>query len=159
MRLVTQQILFYFHPKRSRLQLCHLIFADDLLPFSRGDLDSIHALLECFQKFGNMSGLVPSEEKSKIHFKGVAPSVQQHIMSQTGFAEGSFPFRLLVLPLSTKKLSHRLCYPFIDKIGQMICSWTSRRLSYEGRRILIQFVLAGVICFWSSVSLLSILFR
>ncbi|KAL2248361.1 UNVERIFIED_CONTAM: Retrovirus-related Pol polyprotein from type-2 retrotransposable element R2DM [Sesamum indicum] len=37
---------FNFHPKCEKLKITHLLFADDLMLFSRGDLPSIHVLME-----------------------------------------------------------------------------------------------------------------
>jgi len=69
-----------------------------------------------------MFGLYTNEHKSKIYCGELPRAIQQVIPADTSFALGSFPFRYLGLPLSTKGLSHNLCQPLIDKIKQKICT-------------------------------------
>ncbi|KAL0371934.1 UNVERIFIED_CONTAM: hypothetical protein Scaly_0875000 [Sesamum calycinum] len=64
---------FNFHPKCEKLKITHLLFADDLMLFSRGDLPSIHILMECLQEFRDVSGLAVNTAKSNI-FTAVALS-------------------------------------------------------------------------------------
>ncbi|KAL0285709.1 UNVERIFIED_CONTAM: Retrovirus-related Pol polyprotein from type-2 retrotransposable element R2DM, partial [Sesamum radiatum] len=53
----TSDSEFNFHPKCEKLKITHLLFADDLMLFSRGDLPSISILMECLQEFRDVSGL------------------------------------------------------------------------------------------------------
>lgn len=48
---------FKYHSRCGQLKLSHLAFADDLLLFSRGDKNSICALTDTLEEFGNTSGL------------------------------------------------------------------------------------------------------
>lgn len=48
---------FSKHPKCSKQSLTHLSFADDLLIFSRGDVESVKLIGGCLDKFATMSGL------------------------------------------------------------------------------------------------------
>ncbi|KAL0287460.1 UNVERIFIED_CONTAM: Retrovirus-related Pol polyprotein from type-2 retrotransposable element R2DM [Sesamum angustifolium] len=57
---------FNFHPKCEKLKITHLLFADDLMLFSRGDLPSIRILMECLQEFRDVSGLAVNNAKSNI---------------------------------------------------------------------------------------------
>ncbi|XP_056697401.1 uncharacterized protein [Spinacia oleracea] len=57
---------FNFHPKCERLNITHLMFADDLLFFSREDVVSVQLLLAAFQKFSSASGLEANLIKSNI---------------------------------------------------------------------------------------------
>ncbi|KAL0336702.1 UNVERIFIED_CONTAM: hypothetical protein Sradi_4882100 [Sesamum radiatum] len=43
---------FNFHPKCAKLKITHLLFADDLMLFSRGDLPSIHILMSVSNSSG-----------------------------------------------------------------------------------------------------------
>ena len=71
-----------------------------------------------------------------------------------GFIQAWFPFRYLGLPLSIKPLTYKACYSLIDKVQQVINGLAARRLSYAGKKTLIQTILYGVIRLWSSVFIL-----
>ncbi|XP_060210764.1 uncharacterized mitochondrial protein AtMg01250-like [Lycium barbarum] len=62
---------FKFHPKCARNGVTHLCFADDLLLFTRGDLDSVSAIFDKFQSFSQASGLQANRGKSNMYFGGV----------------------------------------------------------------------------------------
>ena len=52
---LREEKMFKYHPKCSKLAITHLCFADDLLLFSRGDLESIKMLQRCFSDFSQAS--------------------------------------------------------------------------------------------------------
>ncbi|XP_015081362.1 uncharacterized protein LOC107024978 [Solanum pennellii] len=68
---------FKYHPKCSKLDITHLCFADDLLLFSRGDLESVKAIQMCFSQFSQASGLQANLNKSSIYCGGVQMEVRQ----------------------------------------------------------------------------------
>ncbi|KAK4422000.1 hypothetical protein Salat_2150700 [Sesamum alatum] len=62
----TSNSEFNFHPKCEKLKITHLLFADDLMLFSRGDRPSVQILMECLQEFRDVSGLTVNTSKSSI---------------------------------------------------------------------------------------------
>ncbi|XP_074313673.1 uncharacterized protein LOC141648862 [Silene latifolia] len=56
-----------FHPLCGQLRLSHLLFADDLLLFSKGDSQSIMILLRAFATFSVATGLQMNAMKSNIY--------------------------------------------------------------------------------------------
>ncbi|XP_011083922.1 uncharacterized protein LOC105166312 [Sesamum indicum] len=111
---------FNFHPKCEKLKITHLFFADDLMLFSRGDLPSIHVLMECLQEFRDTSGLTVNTSKSSIFTAGIQYEELDGILARTGFALGVECFWLQVFPLPAAVIEkiHRLCRNFL---------WNSRR--------------------------------
>ncbi|MDV3188749.1 MAG: reverse transcriptase domain-containing protein [Candidatus Phytoplasma australasiaticum] len=77
---LTTNKAFRFHPKYSKFGITHLSYADDLLLFSRGDLESIKSIQNCFTQFFQASGLQANLQKSSIYFGGVNPMVRQQII-------------------------------------------------------------------------------
>ncbi|KAL0362130.1 UNVERIFIED_CONTAM: putative mitochondrial protein [Sesamum calycinum] len=106
---------FNFHPKREKLKITHLLFADDLMMFSRGDLPSIHILMECLQEFRDVSGLTVNTSKSSIFTAGIENNMLREILARTEFAMGEMPVR-----------------------------WAAKSLSFAGRLELIRSVIQGV---------------
>ncbi|XP_074320955.1 uncharacterized protein LOC141657573 [Silene latifolia] len=96
---------FRFHPLCRPMRLNHLLFADDLLLFSKGDTASIMWLLRAFSTFSNASGLCLNREKSDIYFNEVSGGVMDEIMQVSGFRKGTLAFKYLGVPISSKKLS------------------------------------------------------
>ena len=141
---------FNFHWRTKDIGLSHLIFADDIFLFCRGDVASVTCLNEGLSLFSSLSGLVPSWHKSSCFFSAVDASTQSEILRVTGFQGGSLPITYLGLPLITSKLSARDCQPLIAKFCSKIEVWTARLLSFAGRLILIKYVLNGILGFWST---------
>lgn len=57
---------FKWHPKCSRVKLSHLLFADDLLIFCRGDIKSVSKVLDTLKRFEEISGLGANALKTEI---------------------------------------------------------------------------------------------
>ncbi|XP_074301022.1 uncharacterized protein LOC141632369 [Silene latifolia] len=74
------------HPKCSRINLTHLIFADDLMIFTRGDAPSVQVIQKVLQQFVGFSGLHANIEKTNIYFGGVHSDIKATILAATGFS-------------------------------------------------------------------------
>ncbi|XP_056689712.1 uncharacterized protein [Spinacia oleracea] len=64
-------------------------------------------------------------------------------VNSIGVPQGTFPFKYLGVPLTTRKLSFADYKPLIDRTVARIKSWTSKFLSYAGRLQLVKSVLFG----------------
>ena len=95
---------FKYHPKCSKLDITHLCFADDVLLFSRGDLEFVKAIQRCFSQFSQASGLQANLNKSSIYCGGIQMEVRQQIVQQLGYNMEELPLKYLGVPLSTKKM-------------------------------------------------------
>ncbi|XP_074315726.1 uncharacterized protein LOC141651935 [Silene latifolia] len=154
LKVVGHQQDFRFHPMCGPLQLNHLLFADDLLLFSKGDEVSIMWLLRAFSTFSIASGLALNKDKSDIYFNGMPQASINTILQVSGFKRGSLPFRYLGVPISSKKLTKNEGMKLIDKITARIRSWGARHLTYSGRLVLVNAVLSSLHSYWSSVFLI-----
>lgn len=61
-----------YHPKCERLQITHLMFADDLLKFWKGGIVSVSLL---FSAFMDLLELLPNLEKSRIYLCGIPTEI------------------------------------------------------------------------------------
>ncbi|KAL6554867.1 hypothetical protein OROGR_006125 [Orobanche gracilis] len=130
--------LYRFHPRCDKLKISHLVFADDLLLFSKGTFNSVKALLDRFDIFSRTLGLIANRNKSEIYTAGVREEVKASILAFSQLKEGKLPFRYLGIPLNAKRLSIIQYQPLLDKMLGRINHWTSKMLSYGGRIQLIQ---------------------
>ncbi|KAK4403202.1 hypothetical protein Sango_1060900 [Sesamum angolense] len=147
----TTDSYFNFHPKCEKLKITHLLFADDLMMFSRGDLPSIHILMECLQEFRDVSGLAVNTSKSSIFMAGIENNILCDILARIEFTRGEMPVRCLGIPLAAQRLSVRDYSPLIDQIANSISRWAAKSLSFAGRLELIRSVIQGLECFWLQI--------
>ncbi|XP_010541226.1 PREDICTED: uncharacterized protein LOC104814740 [Tarenaya hassleriana] len=129
--------------------LTHLVFADDLIIFSRGNLDSVSAIMGILDSFAQWSGLAMNPDKSELYLGGLSDQEANRLSSSMGIRLGKLPMIYLGLPLSPWKLSKHDFQPLIDRIARRLTCWTSKFLSYAGRIQLISSVIYGMVNSWS----------
>ena len=140
--------VFSYHPKCKKISLTHLCFADDLLIFTKGKMDSIIGIQNVLKMFYSFSGLQINCAKCELFSSGVSREDLLAIQQRTGFQLGKLPVRYLGVPLVTRRLTERDCEPLVEKITVRIKLWTSNFLSYAGRLQLIQSVIASIQNYW-----------
>ncbi|XP_019226034.1 PREDICTED: uncharacterized protein LOC109207550 [Nicotiana attenuata] len=145
---------FNFHPRCAKMNLTHIYFADDLIMCCRADKTSIQLLLDKFNHFSKVTGLMANLDKSSIYVAGVNQGFKEMICSDFQFKMESLPFKYLGVPLSSRKLSIQQCMPLVEKITNRIKCWTSKLLSYSGRLQLIRSVLFEMHTYWGQVFLI-----
>ncbi|XP_039004076.1 uncharacterized protein LOC120131037 [Hibiscus syriacus] len=141
--------IFKYHPRCKKISLTHLCFADDLMLFCYGSLDSVLGVVSVLNKFYEMSGLMLNVSKTEIYTCGVNNGVLEQIKRATGFRIGHLPVKYLGVPLVTRKLSRTDCSALIEKIRDKLRKWSCRKLSFGGRLQLIKTVLFSVFNYWS----------
>lgn len=115
-RKSTDSADFKYHWRAKELKLHHLIFADDIFLFCKGEAASVIALNKGLSLFSSISGLLPNWNKSLCFLSGVSPEVTQQILGIIGFQLGSLQILYLGLPLITSKLRATNCQPLITKL-------------------------------------------
>lgn len=103
-----------------KLNITNVCFADYLLMFVRGDVESVKLLMHRFDQFSNATGLRANQAKCKVYFGGVYGFDRDRILAETGFVVGDLPFKYLGVPLTSRKLSVHLCRPLIDSILERV---------------------------------------
>ncbi|XP_074283206.1 uncharacterized protein LOC141607754 [Silene latifolia] len=147
----TSRWPFHYHPMCKAIKLTHLMLADDLLMFCKGDAPSIILLMKAFTSFSNASGLQMNNTKSEIFFNGMKEELQQDILSVTGFQEGAMPFKYLGVPIQPGKISKKDYSSLVEKMVVRIRSLGAKKLSYAGRVVLINYVLNTLYNYWAAM--------
>ena len=142
--------VFKFHWRCKKLLLSQLSFADDLLLFCYGDLNSVSILNSALIQFQDFSGLQANHSKSNIYMCGIQDDVKDQIKSLLGFPEGQLPVTYLGIPLISSRLRNFHCNELLVRIEKRVGSWINRNLSYAGRLLLIQFVISSIQTYWTS---------
>ncbi|XP_074265825.1 uncharacterized protein LOC141588275 [Silene latifolia] len=107
---------FKFYLLSSSMRLSYLMFADDILLFSKGDASSMMIIIRTFSTFSATSGLRMSKGKSNVYFNGVSEALKADFLQVSGLVEGRLPFRYLEVPIKTTRLNAQDCKPLFDKI-------------------------------------------
>ncbi|XP_010495447.1 PREDICTED: uncharacterized protein LOC104772543 [Camelina sativa] len=145
---------FLYHHNCDTAKLTHLCFADDLLIFVDGSVSSVQNVLEVLKEFEERPGLAISLQKSSFYSGGLTEEEIDSITVATGLPHGTLPVRYLGVPLCTKKLTLQNCEPLLQQVKGKINNWCSKSLSFAGRLVLINTVIAGISNFWCSTFLL-----
>ncbi|XP_074300302.1 uncharacterized protein LOC141631542 [Silene latifolia] len=153
-KCATEKLHFNYHPLCKSMKLTHLMFADDLLLFCKGNAHFIMVLLRAYSAFSVASGLQMNAQKSYAYFNGVSNSLRKEILSASGFSEGKLPFKYLGVPITAGRLKKNDCGVLIDKIVERIRSLGARKLSYAGRLVLVSSVLSTMHNYWASIFVL-----
>lgn len=141
---------FSYHWRTKDISLSHLIFADDLFLFCKGNMDSIIVIHRTVSRFSKASGLYPNLEKSEFFFSNVPEDVIHDALETTGYQQGFLPIKYLGLPLITKQITAHDCVNLVQRLCLQIDLWTTRFLRFSGRLQLIKSVLVGIQGFWST---------
>ncbi|XP_074299556.1 uncharacterized protein LOC141630683 [Silene latifolia] len=154
LRYAASKYDFHFHPMYKNQRLAYLMFADDVLLFSKGDTTSMMLLLQSFSTFSKASDLKISPAKSNAYFRGVPDHIKTDILKISGFTEGALPFKYLGMPIQTIRLKISDCACLIEKICGRIHNYGARNFSYAGRLVLIKSVLNTLHSYWASMFVL-----
>ncbi|KAL2897478.1 LINE-1 retrotransposable element ORF2 protein [Bienertia sinuspersici] len=154
MKYVSMQKDYQFHHRCKKLALNHLVFADDLIIFCKGDYDSVMWNMRSLATFAATSGLNANAGKSAIYTCNMPEDIKQRILQETKYTEDSLPFTYLGVKISAKRLGKDECQFLIAKIGAKLRTWGSRTLSYAGRTQLVNSVLLNLHTYWASIFVL-----
>ena len=133
----------------------NICFADDLILFARGEVNSSKVIMEALDEFKGVSGLVPSIPKSAIFFCNVPDHVKTSILEVMPFEEGILPIKYLGVPLISSRLLHKDCKILVERVQKRIGDWKNKWLSFAGRQQLVLSVLSSMHLYWASVFILS----
>ena len=100
--------------------LTHLCFVDDLLIFTKGNLESILGIQNIMKQFYLFSRLQLNNAKCELFSSGISRTSLGEIHELTGFKLGTLPVRYLGVPLVTRRLTDKDCALLVDKVTARI---------------------------------------
>lgn len=87
----ARQNIFNYHTNCAPTKLTLLSFADDLLIFIDGSIESVQQVLQVLNEFETRSGLAVSMQKTSFYASGLSVAETDTIQAATGMALGSPP--------------------------------------------------------------------
>lgn len=128
-------------------KLTHLIYADDIIVFTKANAQTAIAISVVFQTMKRVTDLELSCEKSNVFFgKGVDHCTD--ISTILNIQQSDLPIRYLGMPLSSANLRDKDCSLLLEKIKLRIGGWENRMLSLTWRLELIKSTIYPIIQFW-----------
>lgn len=142
---MISEIILPYRTLHRAINISHLMFADDLLVFSNGKLDSIMALLDLLGKFCILSGEKLNPSKSQIIFSnGIDNISRDEICDITGFKATLLPITYLGVPLYKGRTLVCHFQYLRDRMQKRIMGWAKRLLSMGGRIEIVRSVLSAM---------------
>ncbi|KAL0292691.1 UNVERIFIED_CONTAM: Retrovirus-related Pol polyprotein from type-2 retrotransposable element R2DM [Sesamum radiatum] len=111
---------FQHHWKCNELGIVNLSFADDILIFCAGNLESVRMIKHTLAEFAEMSGLHVNPNKSTIILSKAVRSERRAILDLMGFPEAVLPIKYLGVPLIASRLTVADCQPLIDRFNNRL---------------------------------------
>lgn len=145
---VSEMPQFHFHPRCKPMQLSHLCFADDLILCCKGEFTFVYLLLQAFKLFSESSSLKANVAKSSLFCCRMTESDVQRVVDVSGLARSSLPFRYLGVPIYSERILVAQCDGLVKKMIAKIRMWSSRKLSYSARALLINTILMSLHMSW-----------
>ena len=138
-----------FQFRCSKLKLNHIVIADDLMLFCKGDMQSIQTLCQGVHHFSYSSGLEANYSKLGIYLTGVNDNFRIQAAGTLDFTFESLPVKYLGMPLTSKRYTVADYEYLVDKMTSRIRCWIAKNLSYTARLQLVNSVLMSISNYWS----------
>lgn len=145
---------FSFHPRCNKMKLNHLVFADDLMLFCKGDMQFIMTLKQGVDIFSSSLGLCANNSNSGIYLAGVDLEFRNKAAQTLDFTFESLLVRYLGMPFTSKRYTTADYAYLVDKMTSRIRSWYARKLSYIARLHLVNSILMSISNYWSQTVIL-----
>ena len=132
MRLHLAKSEFRFHWRCTKSILSHLWFADNLMIFSKGNVDLVKIILDTLNMFVELYCLWLNSAKSTIFLCAIDNVSKKRVISLTDFVPGLLHVSYLGILLIFSWLSTLDCSLLVDKITVHISHWSCKFLSHVG---------------------------
>ena len=123
----------------------HLLFADNIILFSKVGNDACGAISKVLSKFCLESGQKVSLDKSRIYF---SPNVKEEERTEAcdllGIQETRNIGKYLGFPLRHRGANIRQYNFVVDKVMHKLSGWKAKFLSFAGRAVLIKSVMSAI---------------
>eukprot|EP00253_Pinus_taeda_P007705 PITA_07705 len=136
------------------LFITHLLFVDDILLFTNGNINEIKEIKIIIDLFLKATGLQINERKSHLIFEGLSRQEEILIASHLPFGTCNMeqPFKYLGFWLKPSSYRKQDWNWLVAMIEQKISHWSFKWLSRAGRLTLVNSVLQAIPVFWAALT-------
>ena len=127
------------------LHISHLLFADDVLLFTKAKNSQLRFITEMFSRFSQASGLKINLSKSRAFYSWSTPHAKvNRLTSITGIRSTTSFDKYLGFPILKGRAKHSDFLFIIEKKQSRLASWKHRLLNKPGRVTLASSVLSSI---------------
>ncbi|PRQ42072.1 putative RNA-directed DNA polymerase [Rosa chinensis] len=123
----------------------HVLYADDLMVFCRGDKNSLKRLRGFFDRYSAASGQFINAEKSTFYLGARSGHRTGTVQRILGFHAGRLPLIYLGVPIFCGKPRSCHLQVIADRAKSKLMGWQGRLLSMAGRTQLVQSVFQSML--------------
>lgn len=128
--------------------ILHLLFADDLLIFSRATSEEAHVLSDCLHKYGNWSGQRLNSQKYSITFsRNVSNTASHSICSILQLPRKDNIKKRLGIPMVVARNKHQQFKFICERVKSRLEGWQMKTLSQAGQLVLIRSVAVALLTY------------
>ena len=130
---------------RGNVGISHLLFADDIILFSKVDSKACNAIAEVLEKFCKESRQKISQDKSHVYFSpNVSEEMKEEVWEKLGFYETRNIGKYLGFPILHKGANRRQYNDIVERVMNKLSGWKAKFLSFAGQSVLIKSVMAAI---------------
>ncbi|XP_026410871.1 uncharacterized protein LOC113306109 [Papaver somniferum] len=123
----------------------HLLIADDILVFYRGNLHSLQNLKIMLSVYEKASVQCVNYAKNKFYYGGGTYSRSIAIANNLGMERDLFPDKYLRIQLKPGIVRHIHVRQVVEKIMDKLAGWKGKLLSFQARLVLTRSVIASYV--------------
>ena len=130
---------------KGNLGFTHLLFADDIILFSKADVRGSEAILEVLDKFCRESGQKISHDKSRIYFSpNVSEELKEDISGRLDIRETNNIGKYLGFPIKHRGVPRNPYNFIVERVMSKLAGWKAKFLSFAGRAVLIKSTMSAI---------------
>jgi len=136
--------------------ISHLLFADDVLLFTKARKSQLRFIKDLFDKFSQASGLKINLSKSRAFYSSGVPHQKiNNLTSISGICNTTSLDKYLGFPILKGRLKRSDFHFIIEKMQTRLASWKNKLLNKYGRLALASSVLASIPTYYMQISWLA----
>ncbi|XP_026398994.1 uncharacterized protein LOC113294834 [Papaver somniferum] len=142
MNAATNHVISGVKAARNAPGITHLLFADDILIFSKADMHNIQGILDVLAKFGMYSGQVLNLSKSNVYFSNnINPEDINFLANALRMEEMKDNDKYLGVTLLIGRDKTKAFKPIIQSFVSRYKNWKGKTMNHSARTTMVKHVL------------------
>ncbi|XP_026417308.1 uncharacterized protein LOC113312787 [Papaver somniferum] len=127
---------------RNAHAITHLLFADDILIFTKADRHNVTGILNTLNQFSNISGQLLNLNKSSVYFSNnMSPTAKHDLSSALNMIEMQDTYKYLGVTLLIGRDKSKAFKPLIQSFYARLIPWKGKNMNYAARSTMVKHVL------------------